>query len=58
MESEEKHQSIAGKNIVKSQKYVSSACILMLIDSLLVYYIVGSVTFFEQYRYATEENDW
>ena len=51
MDSEEKHQSIAGKNIVKSQKYVSSACILMLIDYILVYYTVGSITFFEQYIY-------
>ena len=58
VESEEKHQSIAGKNIVKSQKYVSSAYILNLIDYILVYYTVGSITFFEQCIYATVENDW
>ena len=57
VESEEKHQSKAGKNIFKSQKCVSSACILMLIDYILVYYIVGSITCFEQYIYATVEND-
>ena len=51
VESEEKHPSIAGKNIAKSQKYVSSACILMLIDYILVYYTVGSITFFELYIY-------
>ena len=54
----EKHQSIPGKNIVKSQKYVSSACILMIIDYILVYYTVGFITFSEQYIYATVENDW
>ena len=46
VESEEKYQSVAGKNIVKSQKYAASACILMLIDYILVYYTVGSITFF------------
>ena len=46
VEYEEKHQSIAEKNIVKSQKYVSSACIIMLIDYILVHYTVGCVTFF------------
>ena len=62
VEAKEKHQSIAGikclKNIVKSHKYVFSSRILMSIDYILVYYTVGSITFFEQYRYATVENDW
>ena len=30
----------------------------MLIDNILVYYTVGSLTFFEQYRYAKVEYDW
>ena len=58
VESKEKHRSLAGKNIANSQKYVSLTCILMLIDYILVYYTVGSITFFEQYIYATVENDW
>ena len=45
MKSLEKHQSVPGKNILKSQKYVSSAPVLMLIDYSLVYYTVGSITF-------------
>ena len=45
VESEENHRSIAGKNIAKSQKYVSSACILMLMDYILVYYTVRFIRF-------------
>ena len=57
VESEKKHRSIAGKNIAKSQKYVSSACILVLIDYIFVYYTFGSITFFLNSIYiATVEN--
>ena len=39
-------------------KDVSSACILVLIDYIFVYYTVGSITSLEQYRIETVENDW
>ena len=45
VESKEKHRSISGKNIVKSQKYVSTACILMLIVYTLLHDTVGSIMF-------------
>ena len=47
-ESEGKHPSIAGKNIVKSQKYVSYMCSLFSILHCRVYDV------FKQYIYA----DW
>ena len=55
-ESEERHQSIAGIKYLKEHCQITEICVFSMYY-ILVYYTVGSITFFEQYRYATVEDD-
>ena len=65
-ESEERHQSVAGIKCLKERCQITEICVFSMYSYvnrlnfyILVYYTVGSLTFFEQYRYATVmENDW